>query len=474
MALFKYFKKSSLLPNPEGPLSDRMPSKAILSANREVESLVMTEDCPVMPPKKRGAYLNYTDEEKARIAKRAAEFGETNTLKHLSKEYEDWPLKESTVRTWMLKYKKELASRVKKGEDTSITALKGKKRGHPYLLGEDMDRQLQAYIKSLRESKAIINSAIVVSAAEGIIKSHDSSLLECNRGHIKCTKHWAKHFLSRIGYVKRKATTKASISDIDFEAQKDQFLFDIRAIIEIEDIPKELVINWDHTGIQYIPVSNWTMAKEGFKRIEVAGLGDKRQLTTVFAASMSGDFLPPQIIYAGKTPRCFPSTKFPNDWNITYTENHWANEKTTVLHIKKILVPYIEACRKKLSLPDNQAALVIFDKFKGQCTSNILSLLQSNHIHLVIVPSNCTDRLQPLDVSVNKAVKENLRKQFQEWYSAQVSKNMDTPGSPIVDLSMAVVKPLGAAWIMNTFQYIKSNPTIIVNGFQHAGIKFND
>jgi hypothetical protein len=147
----------------------------------------------------------------------------------------------------------------------------------------------------------------------------------------------------------------------------------------MEDIPNDLVINWDHTGIHYVPVSNWTMAGEGLKRIEVAGLGDKRQLTAVFAASLSGDFLPLQVIYSGKTPRCLPSTKFPDDWNIAFTENHWANEMTTELHIKKVLVSYIEARRKKLSLPASHGALVFFDRFKGQCTPNILSLLEKNH-----------------------------------------------------------------------------------------------
>lgn len=78
-------------------------------------------------------------------------------------------------------------------------------------------------------------------------------------------------------------------------------MFDIRTIIEMEDIPYDLVINWDHTGINYVPVSNWTMAAEGSKQIEVAGLGDKRQLTVVYSASMTGDFLPPQVIYSGKT-----------------------------------------------------------------------------------------------------------------------------------------------------------------------------
>ena len=295
----------------------------------------------------------------------------------------------------------------------------------------------------MRESKAVINSTIVLSAAEGIVKSYDSGLLKSNGCHIKCMKQLAKHFLNRLEYVKRKATTKASISDVHFEAQKEQYLFNFQATVEMEDIPNELVTNRDHTGIHYVPISNWTMAPEGSKRIEVAGLDDKRQITVVFGASLSGDFLPPQVIYAEKNPRCLPPVKFPEDWNITYTENHWANEKTTETHITKILVPYIEACRKKLSLPADQAALVIFDRFKGQCTSNVTSLLEHHGIRFVIVLSHCTGRLQPLDVSVNKAVKECLRRSFQDWCSTEVRKHLDGDRTQLVDLCMSVVKPLG-------------------------------
>ncbi len=54
----------------------------------------------------------------------------------------------------------------------------------------------------------------------------------------------------------------------------------------MEDIPEDLIINWDHTGL---PVSNWTMAEEGSKRVEIVGLDDKRQKMAVFGCSMGGD-----------------------------------------------------------------------------------------------------------------------------------------------------------------------------------------
>ncbi len=104
-----------------------------------------------------------------------------------------------------------------------------------------------------------------MAVAEGIVKNHDSNMLVCNGGHISLTKNWAKSLLQRMGYVKRQASSKAKVTVSDFEAYKSQFVYDINTIIEMEEIPTKLVINWDHTGIHYVPISSWTMAKEGSK-----------------------------------------------------------------------------------------------------------------------------------------------------------------------------------------------------------------
>jgi hypothetical protein len=289
-----------------------------------------------------------------------------------------------------------------------VKKLESAKRGHPLLLGPQLDKEAQEYIINLREAGGVINSAIVMAAAEGIVKNFDSNLLECNGGHIVITKSWARSFLNRMGYVKRRASTKCKVNPIDFEAYKQQFVFDVKTIVQMEEIPMALVINWDHTGIHYVPVSSWTMAKEGEKRIEIAGVQDKRQITAVSANTMDGDFLPPQIIYSGKKRKCLPSVAFPEDWHITFTQNHWANKATTEDYIMKILVPYVVKKRSELCLPFDQLALVIFDRFKAQRTEKILALLDNHHIRIANVPLNCIDRLQPLDISVSKAAKKSF------------------------------------------------------------------
>ena len=148
------------------------------------------------------------------------------------------------------------------------------------------------------------------------------------------------------------------------------------------------------------------MEKERSKRVEIARIDDKRQITAVFSATMSGTFLPVQLIYQGKMPKCLPSIHFPSDWDITFMDNHWSNEITMLQYLEKILFLYIESTKEKLGLDVNQSALIIFDRFHAQCTERILSLLEGHHIiHMAIVPANCTDRLQPLDISINKAAK---------------------------------------------------------------------
>ena len=91
-------------------------------------------------------------------------------------------------------------------------------------------------------------------------------------------------------------------------------------------------------------------------------------------------------------------------------------------YITEVIVPYIKAVHANNGLNDDHPALVIINNFKGQVTDGIVQLLDDNNIHLVKLPANITDRLQPMDISVNKAAKDFLRHKFNEWYSEQVAE----------------------------------------------------
>ena len=110
-------------------------------------------------------------------------------------------------------------------------------------------------------------------------------------------------------------------------------------------------------------------------------------------------------LYTGNDSSLLANSEVPDSWHITYTDNHWYNETTMKLYIEKIIVPYIQRKKAEQNLPSSQRALCIMDGFQAQCTSKIVKLLDHHAIDVVYVPANCTGELQPLDLSIDKPIK---------------------------------------------------------------------
>ena len=71
--------------------------------------------------------------------------------------------------------------------------------------------------------------------------------------------------------------------------------------------------------------------------------------------------------------------------------------------MKLTILPHVQETRHKLEL---SPALILFNFFKGQCTEELFKFLQDKNILYVLVTANTTDKLQPLDLSVNKPAKD--------------------------------------------------------------------
>ena len=159
--------------------------------------------------------------------------------------------------------------------------------------------------------------------------------------------------------------------------------------------------------------------------------------------------------------------------NVAIVNNHWSNEETMIQYVNNVFVPYVEQIRQLFN--EDKPAVIIMDNFKGQITEAMIELLERHRIHTCLIPANATDRLQPMDISVNKPAKSFLKKQFEMWYSDQVTQQMEgqdieTVAVEPVDLSMGTMKELGAKWLVDMANYISDNPQFIVNSFIHAGI----
>lgn len=103
------------------------------------------------------------------------------------------------------------------------------------------------------------------------------------------------------------------------------------------NIPPELVINADQTGICMVPAGNKTWHKTGAKQVAMFGKDEKQQFTLMVGLAASRNVIPFQSIHKGKTSVSLPSEKMCEDGThleITWVpggKNHWSSIKTMKL-----------------------------------------------------------------------------------------------------------------------------------------------
>ena len=145
-----------------------------------------------------------------------------------------------------------------------------------------------------------------------------------------------------MGFVKRKGTKAVKTLPSDFESIKCEFVKKVENVVSEFAVPDSLVINWDQNECQVVPRAEWTMEEKGSKQVSIAGIDDKCQITLFIGIMKSGTLLDPQLIYAGKTKRCLPQkVKFPDDWDVTFTETHWSNKLSMLRYIDNVILTYV-------------------------------------------------------------------------------------------------------------------------------------
>ena len=225
--------------------------------------------------------------------------------------------------------------------------------------------------------------------------------------------------------------------------------------------------------MSYVSPGKYTFNPKGAKTVPIKGTDDKRQITATFTVSMTGTFLPTQLIYEGKTPRCLRKFDFPADFNVTFSDKHWSNTEKSIELFDKVIFPYLKQAKTSLKYPKEQMSLIIMDTFKGQNNGVTLDLCEKHMCQVVIVPHNLTNKFQPLDITVNKPAKSFISNKYNEWFSKQVSQQLEKgiqPADVKVSLGLIELKVMHAKWILELYNHLCHQNEIILNGRKAASI----
>ena len=189
--------------------------------------------------------------------------------------------------------------------------------------------------------------------------------------------------------------------------------------------------------------------------------------------SSTGNFLPIQLIYTGKTRRSLRKYEFPALFSFGFTKNHWSNTDKSIEFFDEIIFLYLEKMKQENGVPQEQHSLVIMDTFKGKDNDILKEFCSKNRCEIVIVPHNLTNKFQPLDLTINKAAKAFIQKPYNDWFSDQVGRKLKSGKDPTdikISSKLSDLKPLHAGWIIDLYKHMQGENDIITKGFKEAGI----
>jgi len=152
-----------------------------------------------------------------------------------------------------------------------------------------------------------------------------------------------------------------------------------------------------------------TYAPVGSKQVEVLGNDERRGFTLMVGVSLSGEVLPFQTIYAGKTSGSLPTSKATGyskatkelkfHFEFSKVDNHWSTMETMKNYVINILASYFESHRQQLKLP-NQICIWQIDCWSVHRSLEFRSWMSATFpwIRIHFVPANCTGLFHPVKI----------------------------------------------------------------------------
>ena len=115
---------------------------------------------------------------------------------------------------------------------------------------------------------------------------------------------------------------------------------------------------------------------------------------------------------------------------------------------------------------------VITDTFKGQENDEMRKFCAKSSCEIVIISHNLTNKLQPLDLSVNKVANSFISNKYNPWLANEVSKQLRAEKAAAdvkVSLKLSAIKPLHEKWIVDMHNALKDDKEMVINGFRSPG-----
>lgn len=235
------------------------------------------------------------------------------------------------------------------------------------------------------------------------------------------------------------------------------------------------ICNMDDTPMPFEFLEGQTYTDRGSHTVQVQSTKsgwDKRQATVILYVFAEVEMrVWPLLLFKGAETltrshdiqrRAAEHARYDPRIAVQFNPNAYANESVLVDWITSMLVP---------ALPAGRPSMLALDVAKFHKTAKVLDTLCTHDIIPAMIPPECTGLVQPLDVSINKPLKDILRTLIEHamelFEQPTGDDHYESPKSSAVEDHRVLVQHcLAQAW--HTFCTTKRE--VIVSSFRKVGL----
>ena len=274
-----------------------------------------------------------------------------------------------------------------------------KHRGAPCVLPDEVEGELVEHIKKLDEMffgitrTELMKLAYQVALAHGIEKFSEEKQ--------SASKTWYYNFMKRNPDLSLRSPEATSIGRMRGFNRQDvsEFFSKYTSLIDEEGFGADQIYNMDETGHSTVQTLSKVISVKGKRQVGGITSAERGTNTTgVYCHSASGRFIPPMLIF--KRKRMADSLKVDAPFGTIFacTDSGWIDSKVFVEWLRHFIANVKPS-------PQNKVLLLLDGHTSHSKNREAIVLARQHGVVMLSFPSHTTHRLQPLDVTFFKSLK---------------------------------------------------------------------
>ena len=242
--------------------------------------------------------------------------------------------------------------------------------------------------------------------------------------------YWFMH--EKLGLVPRRVTSHSTASPEQIELQErlHRINVDYVAIALKEGLRAKYIVGSDEFGQHFFPHGKVKWEKKGATMVSSDLPDDKRQFTGDVVHAADGSILFGVLIMAGKTSSSLPPPSvrehFAERMLFTTSPNHWANDKTKRLLLKRAWKWVVEEWKRD-GLPGPPRCIYFLDCWPTNLTEDLKAWVKAEcpGMEMRFIPAGATGKYQVNDTHLHKTLKATATAEAQAWRMKRILKFCD-------------------------------------------------